>query len=315
MKKNIIIIFMLLLTTVNSRATPGPGKKYVEKLLGVNQNYYFCYVSQKSQPGSHYVFYDSTMVCKYEIETGKKTASILLRVVEYSCHPDFLVWEHHNEFINDTLNLHQYLIENDALNLYPSAFFYESTIHAGENGIVVTLKNGDQKTLLTVPEMENLSKSGCLQDMRYIECYESEAYLFLLIREGDFCCIDGDYFQYILSFNRDSILQKLQSTDIDNTPPDDVLYVEVPQNYPNPFNPSTTIHYSLKAESAIELTIYNIRGQVIKLLERGIKSAGNYTIVWNGIDNDGNPVPSGVYFCSLKVNDDSVLTRRMIVLR
>ncbi len=71
-------------------------------------------------------------------------------------------------------------------------------------------------------------------------------------------------------------------------------------NYPNPFNPSTTIKYSLPYSSNIELTIYDITGKVVKVFEETIQSAGYQSIVWNGNNQQGGRVSSGVYFYRFK---------------
>ncbi len=67
------------------------------------------------------------------------------------------------------------------------------------------------------------------------------------------------------------------------------------QNYPNPFNPSTTIHYGLPSSSNVELSIYNSLGQKVRTLYSGIQNAGQQRIVWNGRNDNGAPVSSGIY--------------------
>jgi len=71
---------------------------------------------------------------------------------------------------------------------------------------------------------------------------------------------------------------------------------ELQGNYPNPFNPSTNIKFSLKAESKVSLDIYNIRGQRVKTLVDDEMQAGYHSVVWNGTDQSGKHVSSGVYF-------------------
>ena len=73
------------------------------------------------------------------------------------------------------------------------------------------------------------------------------------------------------------------------------------QNYPNPFNSSTTIRYSLAELKPTQtiVRILNILGQEVKTLVSEKQVVGNYQIVWNGLDNSGNPVTSGVYFYSI----------------
>ena len=85
-------------------------------------------------------------------------------------------------------------------------------------------------------------------------------------------------------------------------------------NYPNPFNPETTISYQLRADSKVQLSIYNIRGQLVKTLVNEIKPAGEYFVIWNGKDSNGNRVGSGIYLYKL-IAGDFQKVRRMILLR
>jgi hypothetical protein len=85
-------------------------------------------------------------------------------------------------------------------------------------------------------------------------------------------------------------------------------------NYPNPFNPSTTIQFSLPSAGFAELIIYNMTGQkVCELVRKGME-AGMHSVVWNGRDQHGNPVSSGVYISRLKM-DGKVETRRMTLVK
>jgi hypothetical protein len=86
------------------------------------------------------------------------------------------------------------------------------------------------------------------------------------------------------------------------------------QNYPNPFNPSTAIGYQISQNGFTELTIYNLTGQVVRNLVREEKIEGAYEMIWDGRDNEGILVGSGVYFYRLRVGKQ-VLTRRMLLLK
>ncbi|MCF7920766.1 MAG: hypothetical protein K9N06_12710 [Candidatus Cloacimonetes bacterium] len=71
------------------------------------------------------------------------------------------------------------------------------------------------------------------------------------------------------------------------------------QNYPNPFNPNTTIKYNLPIAGYIELNIYNIKGNKITTLVSGIKEPGYYQVNWDGKDDNGSEVSSGIYIYKL----------------
>lgn len=86
------------------------------------------------------------------------------------------------------------------------------------------------------------------------------------------------------------------------------------QNYPNPFNPTTTITFSLPKSTTVDLTIFNVTGQVVNNLVEGQLNASNHQIQWNGTDNFGSPVPSGIYFYQLKSGEFSQV-RKMQLLK
>ena len=73
------------------------------------------------------------------------------------------------------------------------------------------------------------------------------------------------------------------------------------QNFPNPFNPETWIPYQLAESVAVSIDIYNVQGHHIRRIELGARSAGSYltketAAYWEGRNNDGELIPSGIYF-------------------
>jgi hypothetical protein len=68
------------------------------------------------------------------------------------------------------------------------------------------------------------------------------------------------------------------------------------QNYPNPFNPSTRIAYALPEQASVTLRIYNLLGQEVVTLADKVQAAGQYEVVWNARNKDGQSVGTGVYF-------------------
>jgi hypothetical protein len=82
--------------------------------------------------------------------------------------------------------------------------------------------------------------------------------------------------------------------------------------YPNPFNPTTTISYSVKATTPVSVEIYNTKGQKVRTLVNETKAQGNYNITWNGTDDHGTKVTSGVYF--FKMNAGKFTSSKKMIL-
>ncbi|HSG29386.1 MAG TPA: FlgD immunoglobulin-like domain containing protein, partial [Candidatus Krumholzibacterium sp.] len=89
-----------------------------------------------------------------------------------------------------------------------------------------------------------------------------------------------------------------------------VLY----QNVPNPFNPSTVIAFDLPVRRHVKVSIYDAAGRHVAVIMDEVAGPGKATVDWNGTDDAGSSVASGVYFCRLVAGKD-VLTRKMTLLR
>jgi hypothetical protein len=86
------------------------------------------------------------------------------------------------------------------------------------------------------------------------------------------------------------------------------------QNYPNPFNPRTEIIFALPVKSDVDLTVYDLLGRQVRKLMSGEFEAGYHSVAWNGDDNSGKSVSSGIYFYKIETDDFS-MTRKMIMLK
>ncbi len=88
------------------------------------------------------------------------------------------------------------------------------------------------------------------------------------------------------------------------------------QNVPNPFNPSTTIGYAVPEgrQVWVRLEVYDLRGSVVRTLVDEVREPGSYTVFWDGRDEAGHQVPSGVYFYRMH-SGDFVQTRKMVLLK
>ncbi len=89
---------------------------------------------------------------------------------------------------------------------------------------------------------------------------------------------------------------------------------ELGDNYPNPFNPTTSIQFGVPGGGHVKLVIYNMLGQKVKTLLDDSREAGRYQIVWDGSDDTGRIVGSGMYFYQLRT-EKAVLTKKMLLLK
>lgn len=86
------------------------------------------------------------------------------------------------------------------------------------------------------------------------------------------------------------------------------------QNYPNPFNSSTVISFSLPESGEIDLSVYNMLGQNIYKLSHGFYNSGTYNVRWNGCDENGRSLSSGIYLYRLQTGKNSII-HRLLLLR
>jgi len=92
------------------------------------------------------------------------------------------------------------------------------------------------------------------------------------------------------------------------------VHYELSQNFPNPFNPITEIKYALPEKGMVELVVYDVLGREVKKLVHSAMHPGNHIARWNGKNQLGQDVGTGMYFYRLKTKD-FVKTRKMILLK
>jgi hypothetical protein len=92
------------------------------------------------------------------------------------------------------------------------------------------------------------------------------------------------------------------------------LVTQLEGNYPNPFNPVTTLRFALKEQGPVTLSVYNLKGQLVRSLVAEDMKAGNHSITWNGMDNSGKAVSSGVYLYRMQA-PGYTQTRKMMLMK
>lgn len=123
-----------------------------------------------------------------------------------------------------------------------------------------------------------------------------------------------------------STLPYFESSEQDLVKQEGLNEIEMPDkyellgNYPNPFNPSTTISYALPYQSSVEIIIYDLMGREVKSFNVSSQSAGYNRLVWDGRNENGNFVSSGVYFYrisikSLENNETFIKTAKLMIMK
>jgi len=86
------------------------------------------------------------------------------------------------------------------------------------------------------------------------------------------------------------------------------------QNSPNPFNPQTAIRFTLDSKQTVTLAVYDVNGRLVRMLASGVQEMGTHSITWDGRNNAGATVSSGVYFYRLDAGKFSS-TKKMVMLK
>ena len=191
-------------------------------------------------------------------------------------------------------------------------FNYDADFEVG--GLLLTVKNGsfDKSDLIN------------LTDNMTVDFYQDEQSTRILIYSLDgFTMPRGEYtFAQLSNVSGIEIISAElassygQMTEVNQT----FKNVEIPdnfelfQNYPNPFNPETQIGFALPQNSKVELVIYNILGEKVKVLIDNEMTAGTHSVVWNGRNENGTEVSSGMYLYRL-ITMSNQTTKKMIFLK
>ena len=125
-------------------------------------------------------------------------------------------------------------------------------------------------------------------------------------------CVDDT-----VSFVIDNLRMTHGSTDVvgvDSDFPEVASQFQLSQNYPNPFNPTTTFSYVVPRSSEVAIAIYNIRGELVRTLESGYQNVGRHQVIWNGLDDSGEIMSSGIYIYSL-TSASQTISKQMLFLK
>ena len=219
---------------------------------------------------------------------------------------DFTVFE--NVFLNSFDNNKPFIeaafvaVSMDGVNFVE--FPWDTTTYAGFAG-VTPMKDNQHPTdpTLSGGDSFDLADVG-LTYARFVKLTD----IGTLKQEGAF---NGDFdLDAVVAVNSAAEIPTSVANDRDTVPQDFTLF----QNYPNPFNPETRIDFTLSKSSNVKINVYNLKGQLIRRLVNGSLPSGSHSKIWDGKNQTGQQVASGVYLYELKAGNRS-LTKRLTLLR
>jgi len=197
-------------------------------------------------------------------------------------------------FIGDTLYIEILGMDGDSTSIDNTNVIVKST--SDTVGISVKLNETDINT-------------GAYRGVAFIKNSSNDEIDIICASSGDFIkvfsVVDTSIYNSVLISKPTSV--KLISEKIPNE-------YRLFQNFPNPFNTETKIKYEIPKTSNVEITIYNVMGQKVKTLLNKIQNPGFYEIVWNGTNDIGFNVSSGVYLYIIKTKD-FFASKKMVLLR
>ncbi len=214
----------------------------------------------------------------------------------------------------------QNIWSNNALNWDPSYLYGISLQQSSENSIsIVSILTDNLRfasfdldgNVVTPPNGVIIADGR--GEKRIINTHEMDNSQFL-VTWVDYCVgniLDGDCIDYNAICGQ---LYDFSSLSYNENIISDYSTLKL-SNYPNPFNPTTTISFSIPNKSKVDLSVYNTKGQKVKTLVKDQFTAGDHNILWNGTDNNNQPVSSGIYFYKLNVNGKTEAVKKCLLLK
>jgi len=204
------------------------------------------------------------------------------------------------------------IVTDSECNMYVTGYFFDTSSF----GSLPLISNGQYDVFVTKVDTDGnwlwaINAGGDDFDESYDLCIDTEGNIYVT----GYCAGLANFGTFIIncSGGSDIFVAKLSTT----VQVEDIIISEEVKfsNFPNPFNPSTTIEFSIPNNSNIDLSIYNLKGQIIKTLIKDELNGGSHSIIWTGEDESGKSVSSGLYFYKLNVNGKTKAVKKCLLLK
>jgi len=247
------------------------------------------------------------------------TSGPMLAVNNTQIAASYYVFNGQNSFLNfsnlDSLNFNNETILNDNFNQQNFSYpiIYDNYAH------LVWVENiaGNSDIFYGISELE---ENNAIQNIQRVNQdstfgFATQKDPILLKNENKIFCFwtdgrSGDFQIYFSKASLDSSTMKNNSTEKLIKPSNFKLF----SAYPNPFNPVTTLRYDLPKDGLVNITVYDLLGNIINQLVNEDQNSGYKTVNWNATNNQDQPVSAGVYFYSIEAGDFRQ-TKKMILLK
>jgi hypothetical protein len=177
--------------------------------------------------------------------------------------------------------------------------------------IIATSTNNSGKSVVWLAAFGGDDLNGGSIELGKLRYAMSTAYTSLSSSGASACQLHVIYGEALDADNRLSVVRTdVANEDASGPPGADYLR----GNYPNPFNPGTYIEYGIAEDSRVDLSIYNASGQLVRALSREEIKKGRYRVYWDGRNDGGRLVSSGLYFCKMRT-DKHEITRKLVLIR
>jgi len=224
-------------------------------------------------------------------------------------------------YLSDTIGQSVVGVSTQAPDVHRAGFWYMTDqLHIGPSSAVAIASFQATVAQRGIELLWVVASAEGLEGFNVYRSTESEASFVRLNDDGLLPAIETSYLDGDVKPGRtygyrigavDSDGEFLSAVQSVSTPHRDV---ELYQNRPNPFNPSTRIDFYLPSKAQVTLSVYDVRGKLVRTLVDRPTQFGHHSIVWNGTDNGGNPVSSGVYFYRLQTGK-KVITKKLVVVK
>ena len=215
--------------------------------------------------------------------------------------------------------VHGYLTELDNFRVYVEDTYPPQNVYATieASNVVITWEAPEERALTGYRVYRALEEilddeddwvilATDIQELTYIDIewsdleYGSYRYIIRSIYTGDILSVPA-FSNIVFNVN-----------DIDT--PIIPIVTSLKTNYPNPFNPSTTIVFDKATNGLVTIEIFNVKGQKVSSLVNNHFEVGQHRVTWNGIDDNGNQVGSGIYLYQMKTEEHTAI-RKMILMK